>query len=89
MVTVAGTPLPSVPILQRPWLPTLPQLPAVALSEAQSRAMSYGQGVMVDAVALGQLRLYDASGRFLGLGTGTAEGLVRPQRLFASTNSGP
>ena len=58
-------------------------LPILALSVAQSRAMSYGQAIVAAGAPLGELRLYDAAGCFLGLGTGAAGGAVRPLRLFA------
>ena len=59
-------------------------LPLLALSPAQSRAIGYGQAIMAAGVPTGELRLYDASGRFLGLGTAAAGGVVRPLRLFAN-----
>ncbi len=62
-------------------------LPVLALSVAQTRAMSYGQAIVAPGAPLGELRLYDASGRFLGLGTGAEGGAVRPLRLFASATA--
>ena len=59
-------------------------LPLLALSVAQSRAISYGQAIVAEGAPAGELRLYDASGRFLGLGTAVAGGAVRPLRLFAA-----
>ena len=59
-------------------------LPAVRLSQIQARAMSFGQAITAAGADPGQLRLYDASGRFLGLGMGTTGGAVRPLRLFAT-----
>ena len=61
----------------------LRHLPAVRLSVAQARALSFGQSAMVAGVVDGQVRLYDHNGRFMGLGAGSASGELRPQRLFA------
>jgi tRNA pseudouridine55 synthase len=66
----------------------VPHLPAVALSTSQSRAISHGQGVTMPGVGVGPVRLYDACGRFMGLGTGAAGGLLRPLRLFATASIG-
>ncbi len=59
-------------------------LPLLRLSPAQSRAISFGQAVESAGVPLGELRLYDASGRFLGLALASADGRVAPARLFAA-----
>ena len=66
-------------------------LPLVCLSVAQSRAISFGQGIVLGLMdggtseaPRGQVRLYDASGRFLGLGMADNGGAVRPVRLFAA-----
>jgi len=64
----------------------VPHLPAVALTASQSRSICHGQSVTLAGSPPGELRLYDASGRFLGLGTGAPGGLVRARRLFASAN---
>ena len=63
-------------------------LPAVCLSLAQTRAMSFGQAIVAAGVPAGQLRLYGASGRFLGLGLGAVDGAVRPLRLFTAAAAG-
>jgi tRNA U55 pseudouridine synthase TruB len=60
----------------------LPHLPAVQLSTAQARALSFGQSTVVAGAANGQVRLYDAKGRFMGLGSGSDGGELRPLRLF-------
>jgi tRNA pseudouridine55 synthase len=60
----------------------LPHLPAVRLSAAQARALSFGQATTVAGVAQGQVRLYDQDGRFMGLGAGSGSGELRPVRLF-------
>ena len=76
---------------QIPW-PLLPpdravgHLPALQLSEAATRAISQGR-VLEHAVASQSAserlwRLYDAYGRFLGLGHTDAAGLLRARRLF-------
>jgi len=59
-------------------------LPALGLSAAQTRAIGHGQPISAPGAPLGGLRLYDASGRFLGLGNGLDGGIVRPSRLFAA-----
>ena len=66
----------------------LPHLPAVQLSPAQARAVSFGQSVAVADAVSGQVRLYDASGYFMGLGAGEGAGELRPVRLFAAAASG-
>jgi len=58
-------------------------LPAVRLSPSQTRALSFGQAVSAAGADTGPLRLYDPSGRFLGLGMGAQGGAVRPLRLFS------
>ena len=58
-------------------------LPAVLLSLSQTRAVSFGQVVSAAAADAGPVRLYDPSGRFLGLGMGAPGGTVRPLRLFS------
>jgi tRNA pseudouridine55 synthase len=64
-------------------------LPAVRLSPLQARAMSFGQSISASAADAGQLRLYDPSGRFLGLGMGAAGGAIRPLRLFSTGAARP
>jgi tRNA pseudouridine55 synthase len=59
-------------------------LPLLRLSPDQSRAISYGQAIEAAGAPPGELRLYDASGRFLGLALASAEGRVAPARLFAA-----
>jgi tRNA pseudouridine55 synthase len=61
----------------------LPHLPAIRLTAAQARSLSFGQSVMVAGGVDGQVRLYDHHGRFMGLGAASASGELRPQRLFA------
>ena len=58
-------------------------LAAVRLDAAASVRLLHGQAVaMAVEGAAGRVRLYDDSGRFLGMGERNAEGLVRPRRLF-------
>jgi tRNA pseudouridine55 synthase len=64
-------------------------LPALRLSQAQARALSFGQGIVVPGAQEGPLRLYEPSGRFLGLGMGTQGGAVRPLRLFTEGAAAP
>jgi tRNA pseudouridine55 synthase len=63
-------------------------LPALSLSAAQARALSFGQAILEPRAPAGQLRLYDAAGRFMGLGMALAGGAVRPARLFATAVAG-
>ena len=61
----------------------LAHLPAVRLEPWQADRMGHGQAVMLLTIpAPGRVRLYDASGRFLGLGESDGRGEVRPRRLF-------
>ena len=60
-------------------------LPEVRLSASQSQALSFGQTIVLAGARAGQVRLYDAAGRFMGLGMGAADGVLRSQRLFAAT----
>ncbi len=59
-------------------------LPLLRLSASQSRAISYGQAIEAVEAPAGELRLYDASGRFLGLAVASVDGRVAPARLFAT-----
>ncbi len=63
-------------------------LPELRLSLNQARALSFGQGIIVPGADAGQLRLYEPSGRFLGLGMGAQGGAVRPLRLFSDAAAG-
>jgi tRNA pseudouridine55 synthase len=64
-------------------------LPELRLSLLQARAIGFGQSITVLGTPCGPLRLYDPSGRFLGLGNGAAGGAVRPLRLFHAGAAGP
>lgn len=66
----------------------LPQLAAVHLSARDSIAITRGQrvgpGVAAAGVPGSLLRLYDAAGRFFGLGTLDPDGGIRAKRLYAT-----
>ncbi|HTV77244.1 MAG TPA: tRNA pseudouridine(55) synthase TruB [Steroidobacteraceae bacterium] len=61
----------------------LPGLPAIRLPAELAGRLAHGQAVMVAGGAPGgKVRLYDAGGRFMGLGEADAQGQVRPRRMF-------
>ena len=61
----------------------LEHLPAVALETWQADRIGHGQEVvLVRSAAPGRVRLYDAAGRFFGVGESDGRGKVRPRRLF-------
>jgi tRNA pseudouridine55 synthase len=62
----------------------LKDLPAVHLSEGDAARVRHGQAVSAAAGAPGRVRLYDAAGRFLGVGAVDESGAVRPRRLLNS-----
>lgn len=63
----------------------LPQMPSVQLPADLAGRLAHGQRVVLPgATVIGKVRLYDAQGRFMGLGEADADGQVRPRRLFAS-----
>jgi tRNA pseudouridine55 synthase len=56
---------------------------AVHLDAAASVRLLHGQAVaMAAGAAAARVRLYDDSGRFLGMGERDVQGLVHPRRLF-------
>jgi tRNA pseudouridine55 synthase len=57
-------------------------LPQVNLTGAQSQAILRGQRVLVGAAAAPRVRIYEAGGRFLGIGEVDAGGALQPRRLF-------
>jgi len=64
----------------------LEHLSAVPLEAWQADRIGHGQEVvLVRSPAPGRVRLYDAAGRFLGIGESDGRGLVRPRRLFQAT----
>lgn len=60
----------------------LRHLPQVRLETEQARRIQHGQAVRCVTGAAAVLRLYGPAGEFLGLGSATEEGWVRPRRLF-------
>jgi tRNA pseudouridine55 synthase len=61
----------------------LARLPAVHLSALESQRVRHGQCVTAQvAGAPSRVRLYDESGRFLGVGAADAAGAVQPRRLL-------
>jgi tRNA pseudouridine55 synthase len=61
----------------------LVHLPAVALEGWQADRIGHGQEVvLVHSPPPGRVRLYEAGGRFFGLGESDGRGKVRPRRLF-------
>jgi len=60
----------------------LQHLPAVHLDSDAARKLLHGQSVSTACEAAGRVRLYDASGLFLGIGEADGTGTVRPKRLF-------
>ena len=64
----------------------LGHLPAVTLESWQAERIGHGQEVvLVRSPPPGRVRLYDAGGRFLGLGESDGRGKIRPRRLFTGT----
>ena len=62
----------------------LAHLPAAPLEPWQADRIGHGQEVvLVRSPAPGRVRLYDAAGRFLGIGESDGRGKIRPRRLFA------
>lgn len=62
----------------------VPQLAPVRLLAAAAAQVMRGQAVAVaDATLSGRVRLYDAEGRFFGIGHAT-QGMVHPRRLWAA-----
>jgi tRNA pseudouridine55 synthase len=57
-------------------------LAAVRLDAALAQRLMKGQSVPAGAQDSGRVRLYDDSGRFLGMGEADGHGQVRPRRLF-------
>ena len=61
----------------------LQHMPAVALDTKATERILHGQPVSTDsAIAAGRVRLYDATGVFIGIGESDGAGSVRPKRLF-------
>jgi len=65
----------------------LKHLPAVYLPAADTERLLHGQRVMTEGMgAAARVRLYETTGRFLGIGAADAAGAVQPRRLL---NLGP
>lgn len=69
------------PLLPVDW--PLKDLPAVHLAEPDAARVRHGQAIAGGTGAEGRVRLYDAAGRFLGLGVSDSSGTVRPRRLVS------
>ncbi|HEY4341356.1 MAG TPA: tRNA pseudouridine(55) synthase TruB [Steroidobacteraceae bacterium] len=64
----------------------LPGMASVHLSSDLAARLAHGQTVTVaGGTVQGKVRLYDAQGRFMGLGEAQLGGQVRPRRLFTSS----
>lgn len=62
----------------------LPGMASVHLPADLAGRLAHGQTiVLAGGTATGKVRLYDAQGRFMGLGEADGQGQVRPRRLFA------
>ena len=57
-------------------------LMALHLDGLRTRRLQQGQAVEADGAPSGRVRLYDATGRFFGVGEADGHGQVRPRRLF-------
>jgi tRNA pseudouridine55 synthase len=57
--------------------------PAVRVSEADGVALRQGRRVvLITPESEGSVRIYDAKGRFVGIGDVDGTGAVRPARIF-------
>jgi len=66
----------------------LPDWPSIKLDEAGCKQLSFGQSVQVaQTYECANVRLFDSSMQFLGLGEMTPEGVVKPKRLFVAATS--
>ena len=62
----------------------LAHLPALTLSAAEAQRIMQGQRIALGAAPMPRARLYDADGRFLGVGETDAAGTLHPRRLIRS-----
>lgn len=60
--------------------------PEVVVSETGEARFGHGQEVYVDPADAGLVRVYGASGRFLGVGARAADGALSPRRVFNLSN---
>ncbi|WP_438971485.1 tRNA pseudouridine(55) synthase TruB [Methylophaga sp.] len=66
----------------------LPEWPSVMLDEAGCKQLSFGQAVQVEQTyQCANVRLFDPTMQFLGLGEMTPDGVVKPKRLFVAATS--
>lgn len=74
-----GEPLPLLPL---DW--PLQHLPALHLSAGEAQRFRQGQKIASElTAAVARLRIYDAAGRFVGLGETDPTGTLQPRRLFS------
>ncbi len=82
-------------ILAADW--PLTHLPKVSLTGAHLSRLMHGQAVPVPSAqaeigrldSAARIRLYDGTGRFLGIGESDGHGNVRPRRLFVLASDAP
>jgi tRNA pseudouridine55 synthase len=66
----------------------LPDWPVVNLDEKASKTLSYGQHVQSTLpFKRANVRLFDQNEKFMGLGEMTADGVIKPKRLFVAAAS--
>jgi len=66
----------------------LPEWPSVTLDDVGCKQLSFGQTVQVQQTfECANVRLFDPTMQFLGLGEMTPEGVVKPKRLFVAATS--
>jgi tRNA pseudouridine55 synthase len=68
------------PLLPVDW--PLQHLPALQLTGVQAQRLTHGQRIAVGAPPAPRARIYDADGRFLGVGETDAAGTLHPRRLI-------
>jgi len=64
-------------------VPALPETPATAQTLEQAAAYA-ASDLLRAGLAAARVRLYDATGRFLGIGEADGTGTVKPRRLFSA-----
>jgi tRNA pseudouridine55 synthase len=82
---LANNAAPSIDNQLRPPEEALEDWPSVHLNTSQSDDMRYGRSVIVaeQSDTCANVRLFNDSDAFIGIGEMTAEGVVKPKRLFA------
>jgi tRNA pseudouridine55 synthase len=88
---LAARPISELDSLLLPTDAALPNLPSVQLDRANEEWLLQGRTVItpIPAMAGGQLRAYGPQGRFLGVVEGTADGRIKPSRLFVPASDPP